>query len=202
LAVFAEGANDEQSTDLPAYDHDQLGPVFASYFTRLTRLLRVPEPPSVIEVRFQDAGDRLSASLDKLWFQDPNWNVYFGLNLKFIPVEEREHFAKRCFFDRNILPWSLEPSDGRQEFDFSKSLKLINLDVAKPHLYRRPAWLFAEIRPDHNWDEVKRRHEISFRLDDRHLGSFSADTGDMDMVSVKVGGQSYTFQVAVFAVKE
>jgi hypothetical protein len=69
-------------------------------------------------------------------------------------------------------------------------------------LCKRPAWLFAEIRSDHNWDEVKRRHEISFRLDDGHSESFTAETGDMDMVSVKVGEQSYTFQVAVFAVKE
>lgn len=188
----------------PAYDHDRLESCLTWLAEELERRLFRPADSNVKQVFFKGHRGIMKAGVNPQWFDKRNWSLYFGINLRLMPVTDRDYFIKDIFVrGMDKLYWKLGSQDRMERLfrDVASGVSLKDMEKEKTNLPKRPIWLFFDFNEDSFWEEVRQTYTLSFRVDEDRIHNLNELEGN-DTLVVAVDRKLYKFQIAIFAVKK
>lgn len=188
LSIFGES---RRPIKIPGYDHDKIGPIYATVITEIRRLLGEPWPVPFEKRYFKLEGRRFQAHLEPDWTLEST-KLYVG-------VETTELNDAECDELMKTTDWKL--GSGEQvETIFQKreeGLKITPLNRIPPAL---PAGVvyFEIVRSPEYWKDVVRTRTLAlrFKLD---RGRFLSS--QMLALTSPTSERTINLQFAVFVVK-
>ncbi|MFO0958186.1 MAG: type VI secretion system baseplate subunit TssK [Isosphaeraceae bacterium] len=156
LSLFDET---RRPIDLPAYDHDDLGPRFAKLFDELRRLLgllgRTPAIKRYFE--FQQSDGKFKVALDPDWFEEAT-RLYLGIET--VDLNDAE-----CDALIRGKEWKMGAEDKIDEIFRERQPGLVTrpLERIPPSLPRNVVYYEIERRPEY-WRDVLRTRTLALRF--------------------------------------
>jgi type VI secretion system protein ImpJ len=194
LSLFSPG---RQAADLPAYDHENLGPIFRHVLNQITELIYTVRDYEFQQRYFVGVGLGMQVSLDPKWFNS-DWEWYIGVNKGDLARQE-------CLdlLSPGQLDWKFG-SSRQVEVLFKQRAEGLNLAaVERPirALPARPEWIYYEVprndRPA--WRDVQETQTLALRLRDSLIMNLDRLQGERT-IAVSARGKRATLQFALFAV--
>jgi len=194
LSLFSPS---RQATDLPAYDHDNLGPIFRHVLTRITELIYTVRDYEFEQRWFVGVGLGMQVSLDPKWFNS-DWEWYIGVNKGDLARQE-------CLdlLSPGQLDWKFG-SSRQVEVLFkqrSEGLSLAVVDRPIRALPARPEWIYYEVPRNDKpaWRDVQETQTLGLRLRDSLITNLDRLQGERS-IAINSRGKRATLQFALFAV--
>ena len=186
-----------QAADLPAYDHDNLGPIFRHVLTRITELIYTVRDYEFEQRYFVGVGLGMQVSLDPKWFNS-DWEWYIGVNKGDLARQE-------CLdlLSPGQLDWKFG-SSRQVEVLFkqrSEGLSLSVVDRPIRVLPARPEWIYYEVPRNDKpaWRDVQETQTLALRLRDSLITNLDRLQGERS-IAITSRGKRATLQFALFAV--
>lgn len=182
--------------DLPAYDHDDLGPRFAKLFEELRRLLKISRRAPVIKRYFEysEADRRFRVVLEPDWLEDAS-RLYLG-------IETVELNDAECDALIRAKQWKMGSGEQISEIFKLKQPGLVTrpLDRLPPELPRNVVYYEIERRPEF-WVSVVRARTLALRFGlDKDRGEAFQSTQVVRVVSEETG-RDVDLKFAVYIIK-
>lgn len=156
LSLFDET---RRPIDLPAYDHDDLGPRFAKLFDELRRLLGLLGRTPIVKryFEFQQADGKFKVALDPDWFEEAT-RMYLGIET--VDLNDAE-----CDALIRGKEWKMGADDKLDEIFKEKQPGLVTkpLERIPPSLPRNVVYYEIERRPEY-WRDVLRTRNLALRF--------------------------------------
>lgn len=194
LALFSAG---RQAPDLPAYDHENLGPIFRHVLNQITELIYTVRDYEFQQRYFVGVGLGMQVSLDPKWFNS-DWEWYIGVNKGDLARQE-------CLdlLSPGQLDWKFG-SSRQVEVLFkhrSEGLNLVPVDRPIRALPARAEWIYYEVPRNDKpaWNDVQETQTLALRLQDSLIMNLDRLQGERSIV-VSARGKRATLQFALFAV--
>jgi type VI secretion system protein ImpJ len=194
LSLFSA---DRKLTDLPIYDHENLGPIFAELRARISSLIELVRDYEYEQRYFEGVGLGMQVALDSKWF-NADWDWYIGVRKGDLTDQEC-----RDLLSAGQLDWKL--GSARQvEILFrnrAQGLEIRPLQHNVRSLPGDPQWLYYEIpRNDHPaWRDVQETETLAMRLKDSLIFNRDRLQGQRQLI-VSAGGKQTPLEFALFAV--
>jgi type VI secretion system protein ImpJ len=194
LSLFSPA---RQAADLPAYDHENLGPIFRHVINQITELIYTVRDYEFQQRYFVGVGLGMQVSLDPKWFNS-DWEWYIGVNKGDLARQE-----SLDLLSPGQLDWKFG-SSRQVEVLFKQRAEGLNLvPVERPirALPARPEWIYYEVprndRPA--WRDVQETQTLALRLRDSLIMNLDRLQGERT-IAVSARGKRATLQFALFAV--
>ncbi len=194
LSLFGPG---RQAADLPAYDHENLGPIFRHVLNQITELIYTVRDYEFEQRYFVGVGLGMQVSLDPKWFNS-DWEWYIGVNKGDLARQE-------CLdlLSPGQLDWKFG-SSRQVEVLFKHRAEGLNLvAVERPirALPARPEWIYYEVPRNDKpaWRDVQETQTLALRLRDSLIMNLDRLQGERT-IAVSARGKRATLQFALFAV--
>ncbi|HLJ11411.1 MAG TPA: type VI secretion system baseplate subunit TssK [Planctomycetaceae bacterium] len=194
LSLFGAG---RRSGDLPAYDHENLGPIFRHVFNRIVELIYTVRDYEFEQRYFVGVGLGMQVTLDPKWFNS-DWEWYIGVN-------KGELSRQECLdlLSPGQLDWKFG-SSRQVEVLFKHRAEGLNLTpVERPirSLPARPEWIYYEVPRNDKpaWRDVQETQTLALRLRDSLIMNLDRLQGERT-IAVSARGKRAPLQFALFAV--
>jgi type VI secretion system protein ImpJ len=186
-----------QAAELPAYDHENLGPIFRHVLNQINDLIYTVRDYEFQQRYFVGVGLGMQVSLDPKWFNS-DWEWYIGVNKGDLSRQE-------CLdlLSPGQLDWKFG-SSRQVEVLFKQRADGLNLAaVERPirALPARPEWLYYEVPRNDKpaWRDVQETQTLALRLRDSLITNLDRLQGERT-ISVSARGRRAALQFALFAV--
>ncbi len=193
LSVFGR---DARPPELPRYDHDDLGTVFARLKQLVDGLLTDVEDVKYHERPFVGAGLRMQVTLEPAWLES-GWQVYLGVRSN-VPTEECVKMLTRP----ERLGMKIGSSD-RVDTIFTRGQEGLRFTPApRPprDLPSAPALTYFEVSRDsatNEWGHVQANKTLAIRMQERDIvGSID---GQREL-AIRAAGQTATFTFTLYLI--
>jgi len=196
LSLFGK---ERRLEDLPAYDHENLGPIFREVIERLRSLVESVRELDFQKRSFVGVGQRLRVTLEPQWFHS-NWQWFVGVN-------KGELTGQQCLelLSPGHLDWKLG-SERMVETLFrqrAEGLSLVPLERLVRSLPAHPDWQYFEVprndRPA--WRDVLDTQTLALMLRDSLILNRDRLQGQQNL-EINFGGRRISLQFALFAVPQ
>ena len=197
LAIFTP---ERRTTDIPPYDHEDLGRIFREVVERIKRAVRLPEA-SYEKRFFLGAGLGMQVSLEASWFH-AGWEWCIG-------VQKGELTGDECreLLSESGLDWKLGSSRNVENIFLrgAEGLRLRPLDRPLHALPVSQDWIYYEVVQDDSpgsaWLDVQNTQTLAMRLKDSLILNKDRLQGEKEIV-VAALGQKVRLQFALFAIPD
>jgi type VI secretion system protein ImpJ len=196
LSIFTPA---KRAIDIPAYDHENLGPIFREVKQRIIDAIRALPALSFERRFFLGAGLGMQASLEPTWFHS-NWEWFIGVR-KGSDLTTRE--CRDLLTEQ--LDWKMGSSRQVENIFLRRAagLKLEPLDRPIHALPAKQDWMYYEVVQDDStgsaWLDVVETQTLAMRLRDSLILNKDRLQGEKDIV-VAARGRKVPLQFALFAV--
>jgi type VI secretion system protein ImpJ len=196
LSIFGPGMT---FPGVPAYDHDDLGPIFRNVCELIRTLINNVRDDEVIQRMFQGSGRGMSVSLQPEWLGS-EWEWYFAVRPLNFPVE----YVSNVLNDKVGLVYKLGSAELVESYFTQKQEGLYHKKVREvPRaLQGRGNWAFFLIKTDTEaWRRVAVDFSIAMRIKEEQIANLRELKGNTKLLA-SLGGQTYAMEFAVFAFKK
>lgn len=194
LSIFTPA---RRIADVPAYDHEDVGRIYAEVIRRIREAMRLPE--ATFERRyFLGAGLGMQVSLEPNWFHS-NWDWCIGVQTGGLTSKECRELLTRS------LDWKLGSSRDVENIFLrgKEGLTLEPLDRPLNSLPMKQDWIYYQVVQDDSagsaWADVAQTQTLAMRLKDSLILNKDKLQGQKEMV-VAALGQKVRLQFALFAI--
>ena len=195
LSVFSAG---RLATELPLYDHDNLGPIFETVRQKILTLLSSVQAYEFEQRFFTGVGMGLQVSLKSSWFHS-DWEWFIGVKKGDLNADQIMRLLAA-----GQLDWKLGSSRQVESLfqHRAKGLELVPLERQVRALPSDEDWLFYEVprQDSHAWQDVQVTETLAMRLKDSLILNFDQLQG-MQTLVVNAGGRRTNLEFALFAVQ-
>jgi type VI secretion system protein ImpJ len=194
LSIF--GPN-RRTTDIPPYDHEDLGRIFRYIRGRIEQLIAAVRDYEFEQRYFVGVGMGMQVTLEPKWFNS-DWQWYIGVNKGDLVEQEC-----RDLLSPGQLDWKFG-SSRQVEILFkhrAEGLNLLPVDRLIRALPARHDWIYYEVdrKDSPAWRDVQETQTLAMRLKDSLIVNGDRLQGERQLV-VSVRGKRAPLQFALFAV--
>ncbi len=191
LSIF--GAQ-RRPSDLPKYDHDDLGTCFWRVKQHIDALLDIVVEPEYRERSFIGAGMRMQVALEPAWLES-GWQIYVGVQSSLSP--------EQC---QQLLTSGLDMKIGSSQrvdevFRLGQAGLRFNYVSRPPRaLPSQPGLIYFQVDREaqkQEWDTVESSLALAIRMNENLIVS---NIQGQKTLSIKVEGQSATMQFTLYVV--
>jgi type VI secretion system protein ImpJ len=188
-------------TDIPPYDHEDLGRIFREVKERIIAAIRSVRTVSYERRPFKGAGLGMQVSLEPAWFHSSwEWCVGVRKGGELTIKECRELLATQ-------LDWKLGSSRQVESLFLRRQdgLRLEPLDRPIHALPGKKDWIYYEVvrddSPGSAWNDVVQTQTLAMRLKDSLILNKDRLQGEKEMI-VAARGRKVELQFALFAIPQ
>ncbi len=194
LSVFGD---DRRIGDIPAYNHENLGPIFMEIRLRIEKLLSAVRAYEYEQRYFEGVGMGMQVSLEPHWFNS-DWEWFIGVNMGDLTESEC-----RELLSPGQLDWKMG-SSRQVELLFqqrARGLDLVPLNRPIRALPGRGDWIYYEVNRSNRpvFSDVQAMRTLAVRLKDSLIMNQDRLQGERRLV-VSAQGKPASLEFALFAV--
>ncbi|MFO0013504.1 MAG: type VI secretion system baseplate subunit TssK [Planctomycetota bacterium] len=182
---------------VPAFDHDNLSPIFRKVCEMIRALINNVKDDEVIQRMFQGAGRGMSVTLQPEWL-GPEWEWFFGVK----PINfDREKVSAVLDPEKGGLALVLGSAELVESYFTAKrgGLTLAKVREVPRALVGRGNWVFLKIKTDTDaWKRVTVDFSVAMRIKEEQIANLSDLKGNTRLVA-NLFGQTLAMEFAVFA---
>lgn len=194
LSIFTP---ERRVSDIPIYDHDDLGRIFREIKERIERILLGLRDYEFEQRYFLGVGLGMQVSLEPRWFHS-NWEWCIG-------VRKGDLSAQECrqLLSAGVLDWKLGSSRQVENIFLRRSqgVELRPLDRPLRALPATQEWIYFEVMKNDSpaWRDVVETQTLAMRLKDSLIQNKDRLQGERD-IDVMTHGKKVSLQFALFAI--
>jgi type VI secretion system protein ImpJ len=194
LSIFGR---ERRTTDIPAYDHEDLARIFQWIKLRIEALINSVRDYEYEQRYFVGVGMGMQVTLEPKWFNS-DWQWYIGVNKGELTEQEC-----RELLSQGQLDWKIG-SSRQVEILFkhrAQGLQLQPVDRLIRALPARQEWIYYEVdrKDSPAWRDVQETQTLAMRLKDSLIENADRLQGERRLV-VNLRGKKAPLQFALFAV--